>query len=151
MLALVDFPKQIVIALAVTVKYMKGQSNYTAVYISQLTIRTPAFGLENAFRNRSSFTRFVNSAHMLLSSNTLVNLSVYCCLEVCHSTPPTGRCTETRRTAGCTGVSCGVSPVSRLMCGADVFNSAGSVRRAMFSATSRADWCAVQRQRWGED
>ncbi len=38
MLALVDFPKQIVIALAVTVKYMKGQSNYTAVYISQLTI-----------------------------------------------------------------------------------------------------------------
>nr|XP_031862964.1 uncharacterized protein CI109_001439 [Kwoniella shandongensis]KAA5530036.1 hypothetical protein CI109_001439 [Kwoniella shandongensis] len=38
-LALVDFPKQIVIALAIAVKYMK------------------AFKLENAFRHRSSFTK----------------------------------------------------------------------------------------------
>ncbi|ORY24383.1 muts domain V-domain-containing protein [Naematelia encephala] len=58
-LALVDFPKQIVIALALTVKYMK------------------TFGLENAFRHRSSFSRFINRAHMLLSSNTLVNLEIY--------------------------------------------------------------------------
>ncbi|KAK8861547.1 hypothetical protein IAR55_002369 [Kwoniella newhampshirensis] len=58
-IALVDFPKQIVIALAIAVKHMK------------------AFKLENAFRHRSSFARFINRAHMLLSSNTLNNLEIY--------------------------------------------------------------------------
>ncbi|WVQ94763.1 hypothetical protein IAU59_001844 [Kwoniella sp. CBS 9459] len=58
-LALVDFPKQVVVALSIAVEYMK------------------TFGLENAFRHRSSFTKFINRAHMLLSSNTLVNLEVY--------------------------------------------------------------------------
>ncbi|GFZ42602.1 MutS protein homolog 3 [Saitozyma sp. JCM 24511] len=58
-LALVDFPKQVVVALSMAVKYMKS------------------FGLENAFRHRSSFARFINRAHMLLSSNTLVNLEIY--------------------------------------------------------------------------
>ncbi|WVF67166.1 hypothetical protein IAT40_001912 [Kwoniella sp. CBS 6097] len=58
-LALVDFPKQVVVALSVAVEYMK------------------TFGLENAFRHRSSFTKFINRAHMLLSSNTLVNLEIY--------------------------------------------------------------------------
>ncbi|KAK4686072.1 DNA mismatch repair protein MSH3, partial [Tremellales sp. Uapishka_1] len=57
-LALVDFPKQVVVALAVAVKYMKD------------------FGLENAFRHRSFFTKFINRAHMLLSSNTLNNLYI---------------------------------------------------------------------------
>ncbi|TXT09048.1 hypothetical protein VHUM_02522 [Vanrija humicola] len=36
-----------------------------------------AFGLQSAFRHRSSFTKFINRAHMLLSSNTLVNLEIY--------------------------------------------------------------------------
>ncbi|KAL7423908.1 Mismatch repair protein msh3 [Cryptotrichosporon argae] len=58
-LALVDFPRQVVVALAMLVKYMTD------------------FGLQNAFRHRSSFTQFVNRAHMLLSSNTLDNLEIY--------------------------------------------------------------------------
>ncbi|OCF34115.1 DNA mismatch repair protein MSH3 [Kwoniella heveanensis BCC8398] len=58
-LALVDFPKQVVVALSMAVNYMK------------------TFGLENAFRHRSSFGKFINRAHMLLSSNTLVNLEIY--------------------------------------------------------------------------
>jgi DNA mismatch repair protein MSH3 len=58
-LALVDFPQQVVVALSLVIKYL-----------------TP-FGLENAFRHRSSFTHFVNRAHMLLSSNTLANLEIY--------------------------------------------------------------------------
>ncbi|RXK40429.1 DNA mismatch repair protein MSH3 [Tremella mesenterica] len=58
-LALVAFPKQVVVALAIAVKHLQ------------------AFKLENAFRHRSSFTRFTNRAHMLLSSNTLVNLEIY--------------------------------------------------------------------------
>ncbi|WVR03855.1 hypothetical protein IAU60_000852 [Kwoniella sp. DSM 27419] len=58
-LALVDFPKQVVVSLAVVLRYMK------------------AFGLENAFKHRSSFTKFINRAHMLLSNNTLVNLEIY--------------------------------------------------------------------------
>ncbi|WVQ79017.1 hypothetical protein IAT38_001109 [Cryptococcus sp. DSM 104549] len=58
-LALVDFPKQIVIVLAVAVHYMTR------------------FGLENVFRNTSSFSKFLNRSHMLLSSNTLSNLEIY--------------------------------------------------------------------------
>lgn len=58
-LALVDFPEQVVVALSIAVRYMK------------------TFGLENAFRYRSSFVRFINRAHMLLSSNTLNNLEIY--------------------------------------------------------------------------
>ncbi|WWD05762.1 hypothetical protein V865_003845 [Kwoniella europaea PYCC6329] len=58
-LALVDFPKQVVVALSVAVQYMK------------------TFGLQNAFKHRSSFAKFINRAHMLLSSNTLVNLEIY--------------------------------------------------------------------------
>ncbi|KLT38917.1 hypothetical protein CC85DRAFT_289044 [Cutaneotrichosporon oleaginosum] len=58
-LALVDFPKQVVVALAMCVQYMT------------------TFNLQNVFRNRSSFTKFINRAHMLLSSNTLVNLEIY--------------------------------------------------------------------------
>ncbi len=74
-LALVDFPKQIVIALAVAVKYMKGQCIDRERHPTDH--RNLAFGLENAFRHRASFTRFINRAHMLLSSNTLINLCVY--------------------------------------------------------------------------
>ncbi|WRT65670.1 uncharacterized protein IL334_002615 [Kwoniella shivajii] len=58
-LALVDFPKQVVVALSIAVRYMK------------------TFGLQNAFKHRSSFAKFINRAHMLLSSNTLVNLEIY--------------------------------------------------------------------------
>ncbi|WWC60269.1 uncharacterized protein I303_102837 [Kwoniella dejecticola CBS 10117] len=58
-LALVDFPKQVVVALAVAVQYMK------------------TFGLQDAFKHQSSFAKFINRAHMLLSSNTLVNSEIY--------------------------------------------------------------------------
>ncbi|OXG15057.1 DNA mismatch repair protein MSH3 [Cryptococcus neoformans Ze90-1] len=58
-LTLVDFPKQVVISMAVAIRYMKR------------------FGLENAFRHTSSFVRFANRSHMLLSSNTLANLEIY--------------------------------------------------------------------------
>ncbi|WWC87833.1 uncharacterized protein L201_002726 [Kwoniella dendrophila CBS 6074] len=58
-LALVDFPKQVVIALCTAIQYMK------------------TFGLQDAFKHRSSFAKFINRAHMLLSSNTLVNLEIY--------------------------------------------------------------------------
>ncbi|ORX33699.1 muts domain V-domain-containing protein [Kockovaella imperatae] len=58
-LELVDFPKQVVIALHLAVQHMK------------------TFGLENAFRHRTSFVKFINRAHMLLSSNTLINLEIY--------------------------------------------------------------------------
>nr|XP_019050346.1 DNA mismatch repair protein MSH3 [Kwoniella bestiolae CBS 10118]OCF29276.1 DNA mismatch repair protein MSH3 [Kwoniella bestiolae CBS 10118] len=58
-LALVDFPKQVVVALSIAVQYMK------------------TFGLQDAFKHRSSFAKFINRAHMLLSSNTLVNLEIY--------------------------------------------------------------------------
>lgn len=49
-LALVDFPKQVVVALAMCVRYMKGESPLSRAL-------TPDFGLQNAFRNRSSFTK----------------------------------------------------------------------------------------------
>lgn len=49
-LALVDFPKQVVVALAMCVKYMTG------MFMSWSTLTTD-FGLQNAFRNRSSFTK----------------------------------------------------------------------------------------------
>lgn len=58
-LTLVDFPKQVVISMAVAIRYMKR------------------FGLENAFKHTSSFVRFANRSHMLLSSNTLANLEIY--------------------------------------------------------------------------
>ncbi|WWC68667.1 uncharacterized protein I206_102599 [Kwoniella pini CBS 10737] len=58
-LALVDFPKQVVVAFTIAVQYMK------------------TFGLQNAFKHRSTFAKFINRAHMLLSSNTLVNLEIY--------------------------------------------------------------------------
>ncbi|KIR32664.1 DNA mismatch repair protein MSH3 [Cryptococcus deuterogattii MMRL2647] len=58
-LTLVDFPKQVVISMAVAIQYMKK------------------FGLGNAFRHTSSFVRFANRSHMLLSSNTLTNLEIY--------------------------------------------------------------------------
>nr|ODO02407.1 DNA mismatch repair protein MSH3 [Cryptococcus depauperatus CBS 7855] len=58
-LSLLDFPKQIVIALTIAVRHMKR------------------FGLENAFKHKPSFVKFANRSHMLLSSNTLANLEIY--------------------------------------------------------------------------
>jgi len=49
-LALVDFPKQIVQALSTAVTHMKGMILLSPVLILD-------FGLENAFRNRSTFTK----------------------------------------------------------------------------------------------
>ena len=72
-LALVEFPKQIVVALCIAVKYMKSELQSRA---QTSHTDASAFGLENAFRHRSSFAKFINRAHMLLSSNTLINLSV---------------------------------------------------------------------------
>ncbi|TYJ59150.1 hypothetical protein B9479_000139 [Cryptococcus floricola] len=58
-LKIVDFPRRIVIALAIVIRHMKG------------------FGLENALLYTSSFVKFMNRSHMLLSSNTLSNLEIY--------------------------------------------------------------------------
>jgi hypothetical protein len=52
-LALVDFPKQIVQALSTAVNHMKGRYLMPSELISD-------FGLENAFRNRSTFTKVGN-------------------------------------------------------------------------------------------
>lgn len=72
-LALVDFPKQVVVALSVAVTYMTGELS-TRVLARRQEADSAGFKLQDAFRHRSSFTRFVNRAHMLLSSNTLINL-----------------------------------------------------------------------------
>ena len=56
-LALVDFPKQIVQALSTAVTHMKGRYKCLMELISD-------FGLENAFRNRSTFTKV---GHLSLS------------------------------------------------------------------------------------
>ncbi|WVQ74512.1 hypothetical protein IAR50_004113 [Cryptococcus sp. DSM 104548] len=58
-LQLIDFPRHIVIALAIVVRHLKN------------------FGLENALLHTSSFVKFMNRSHMLLSSNTLSNLEIY--------------------------------------------------------------------------
>ena len=73
-LALVDFPKQVVVALSVAVTYMTGELSTRVPARNREDADPAGFKLQDAFRHRSSFTRFVNRAHMLLSSNTLINL-----------------------------------------------------------------------------
>ena len=56
MAAVTDFPKQVVVVLAHTIKYLS------------------AFSIADAFLETKFFSKFTTRAHMLLNGNTLTNL-----------------------------------------------------------------------------
>lgn len=56
-----SLPKQVVIALAHSVRHLA------------------AFGLSDSFRRTTFFTKFLTRSHMLLNANTLTNLCVPSC------------------------------------------------------------------------
>lgn len=58
MAAVTDFPKQVVVALAMTIKHLS------------------AFGVADAFLETKFFSKFTIRTHMLLNGNTLTNLLV---------------------------------------------------------------------------
>ncbi|KAG8828576.1 Mismatch repair protein msh3 [Serendipita sp. 399] len=56
---IVDFPKQVVVALAHAIRHLV------------------AYGLSNAFRKIAFFAKFLTRSHMLLNANTLENLEIF--------------------------------------------------------------------------
>ena len=90
MLALVDFPKQIVVALCIAVKYMKSElvdpelCSQSDVFGQLLVLKmpfdiglpSPRYAIAPHLTGKTDMIQFINRAHMLLSSNTLINLYV---------------------------------------------------------------------------
>ncbi|KAG8825802.1 Mismatch repair protein msh3 [Serendipita sp. 401] len=56
---IVEFPKQVVVALAHAIRHLDG------------------YGLSNAFRKTAFFAKFLTRSHMLLNANTLENLEIF--------------------------------------------------------------------------